>query len=207
MKIVKDGYFFIAPTLILSAVFLSLSGRHWIFCVLAVTGLIKAVFLVFFFRDPERVISVNPSNVLSPADGTVFEIVDNSNEKKVKIFLSIFNVHLQRSPVAGTIFKIERKKGKFYAANHPKAHTLNEQNIIHIKTVDNEIFKVHQIVGIIARRLTLRVNENQPVNQGDKIGLIKFGSQVDISMPKNYNVLVKPKDKVFGGLTILAKKQ
>lgn len=196
----------IFAAVIFAAVFFLL-GRFWaVFYAFAFINLLKAAFFMYFFRDPARNVIIDDGVVLSPADGTVFDIVQSGDEKTIRIFLSVFNVHLQRSPVAGTIKNIEHKIGKFYPAMRPDAHIFNKQNIITIETPKGEIFKVHQIVGILARRLVLWVKSNQPINQGDKIGMIKFGSQVDISMPKNYTITVKPKDKVFGGLTVLAKR-
>ena len=132
------------------------------------------------------------------------EINENKNENVVRVFLSIFNVHLQRSPIHGTVKTVEYKEGKFLMAWDPSAHDVNEQNII---TIENEYgtYIVQQISGFLARRCVSWVKAGDTLKMGDKIGCIKFGSQVDLHLPKIFEITVKPGDKVRAGITVMGK--
>ncbi|MBI1979654.1 MAG: phosphatidylserine decarboxylase family protein, partial [Elusimicrobia bacterium] len=171
--------------------------------------LILGFFCVFFFRDPEREISSDPSVVLSPGDGKILEVTEepspywNGSAKVVKIFLSIFDVHVQRSPLAGDVLAIDYHKGKFLDARHPKASSENESNSVLIQNGKLQI-AVKQIAGLIARRIVCWVRKGESVTAGQRIGLIRFGSQVDLFLPKNVELCVSPGEKVVGGVSILA---
>jgi len=161
---------------------------------------------MYFFRDPERKIIKNPHILFSPADGKVFDIIESQDTYCVKIFMSIFDVHIQRSPVDGVVTKIVYKKGKFYPAGKSNTELYNEHNVIQIKNTDGEIFVVTQIAGIIARRILCWVKENSLLQQGSKIGAILLGSQVNFEFPKNYKILIKKNCKVYSGVTPIAVK-
>ena len=178
------------------------------FFVLSAVFFLLFGFCFYFFRDPCREIKKDDNIILSPADGTVFEISETDEPhfikgraRIVKIFLSVFNVHLQRSPVAGEVKFIKLQDGLILKANHPDASEKNKQNLVGI---DGKIpVLVKQIAGIIAQRCELWVNMNKKIEQGDKIGVIHFGSQVDIYMPLDIEIKVKNGDKVAGGLTVI----
>jgi phosphatidylserine decarboxylase len=203
--IVKEGY----PAVIVSFVIgLILLYSTFFFDVLLISILgilciFVSFFCLYFFRDPKIKIIGNCNLILSPCSGTILDITENESEKIIRVFLSILDVHLQRSPISGKVIKVEHKYGKFLKAMKPQAHLLNEQNIIAIKNKDGE-YIIKQIAGIFARRCISWVKCGDILNMGDKIGLIKFGSQVDLHMPKKVNVKVKVGDKVVSGVTIFA---
>jgi phosphatidylserine decarboxylase len=132
------------------------------------------------------------------------EVTEEGDEKIVRVFLSIFSVHLQRSPVDGTVTDVTHKDGKFFAAWNPRAHIENEQNIITIQGA-NGVYVVRQIAGFLARRCVSWVKQGDVIKAGDKIGMIKFSSQVDLHLPKSAEVVVKPGDKTRAGITVAAK--
>ncbi len=171
-----------------------------IFCVIT-------LLLINFFRDPVRVVKNNESILYSPADGKVFEIVETENTWCIKIFMSLFDVHIQRSPTDGVIKKIEYKKGKFFPAGKKETDSCNEQNIIVIQNYDGENFVVTQIAGILARRIVCWVKEEEKIQQCQKLGAILLGSQVNFEFPKNnYRLLVTKNQRVFAGITAVALK-
>jgi len=200
MSIVKEGYPFIAVPMILGLALVFSSG-----CITLVFGvlcIIISLFCFYFFRDPHINITQGHNLVLSPCNGTVLEAGETENGKIIRVFLSVFDVHLQRSPIAGKVISVEHKAGKFLKAMEPTAHIENEQNIITISNDDYGIFIVKQIAGILARRCVSWVKPDDLLEAGDKIGLIKFSSQVDIIMPKNIEIQVKKGDKVISGITV-----
>ncbi len=159
-------------------------------------------FFAYFFRDPARIIPAGEKSIIAPADGKIIEIYKENGGSRIKIFMSVFNVHIQRAPVAGVISAVEYKPGKFLHAMSPNAYVENEQNIITI-AADNGNFKVIQIAGILARRIVCRVKPGDKVQKGDKIGMIRFGSQVDIYMPESVEIAVNPGQKTTGGRTLI----
>jgi phosphatidylserine decarboxylase len=200
---VKEGYYFGLPPLVLSGVaFLA----HWI--VAAILLLCLAAFVFYFFRDPERVIPSDPGAVVSPADGRIVVVTDEEHVgrpgKRISIFLAIWNVHVNRSPAAGTILKMEYRPGKFLAAMMARASTENEQNVISLSTASGEmVFK--QIAGLIARRVVCWKKAGDTVQRGERIGLVRFGSRVDLWVPREAAILVAFGDNVKGGSTVLAR--
>ncbi len=213
MSINKEGYLLILIVLIGSCLFLFI-GSRWqspLILTLALIGFVKVIFLSYFFRDPERKLPssfIEGKTLLAPADGEVMEIVDEPDGKSrtIRIFLSVFNVHIQRAPASGKITKIERMKGKYLPAMKENAHKQNEQNIITIETNSGEKIIVRQIVGILARRLVLWKKEGDVVSAGERLGMIKFGSQVDITFLASYKTTVALRDAVSGGESIIAQK-
>ncbi|MCU0241576.1 MAG: phosphatidylserine decarboxylase family protein [Vicinamibacteria bacterium] len=170
-----------------------------------------ALFTVYFFRDPERAVPQNPRLILSPADGKVVRILDLPADhaelpggRQISIFLSIFNVHINRAPIGGRIAKVEYHTGEFLPAFDDKASLRNEQNTVTI--VDGEtriVFK--QIAGLIARRIVFRKKVDDLVQAGERVGLIKFGSRTDIFLPARATVRVKVGDTVQGGLSTIGE--
>jgi phosphatidylserine decarboxylase len=202
MKIVKEGYVFIISTFVVSLI-LFFSNAGIITNILGFLFLLVSLFCLYFFRDPNIEITKGDGLILSPCNGTVLEVSENEMEKVVRVFLSVLDVHLQRSPIAGKVVSVEHKPGKFLKAMEPQAHIVNEQNIITIEN-ENGKYLVKQIAGILARRCVSWVKPGDILKAGDKIGVIKFISQVDIHMPKNVDIKVNFGDKTVSGVTIFA---
>ncbi|MFH1379079.1 MAG: phosphatidylserine decarboxylase family protein [bacterium] len=205
--IVKEGWPFVIGFSIMGLLFLMVTPKTGLWsCVLGMLLLVLGCFCLFFFRDPQRIIQADERNILSPADGTVLEIVsDNSSAGKrtmVKIFLSIFNVHIQRAPAAGCVGQIIYSKGRFLPAMRKEASDENEKNTI-ILTHPKGIIEVSQIAGIIARRIVCRVKQGETLKAGQQYGLICFGSQVDILLPESVNLSVSPGQKLTAGKTVI----
>ena len=182
------------------------------FTILGIILLILSIYIFYFFRDPIRAI---PSDdvVVSPADGVVTFIgesncpLENNSDpnkyKKISIFLSIFDVHVNRMPIDAEISSINYIPGKFLNATLDKSSKENERNIIYAKK-NNENFYIVQIAGLIARRIVCNLKNNQEVQRGQRIGIIKFGSRVDLYIPENYNILIAKGQRVVGGETIIS---
>ncbi|HYL45547.1 MAG TPA: phosphatidylserine decarboxylase family protein [Candidatus Limnocylindrales bacterium] len=200
---VREGYKFGVPPIALGVVCL-IFGWKWPAAVLIFLGL----FVFYFFRDPEREIPAEPGAVVSPADGHVVEIVeeplDSRPGRRISIFLSIWDVHIQRAPVAGRVERVEYRPGKFYAALRSRASTENEQNVIQMETPRGRlVFK--QIAGVIARRVLCWKHEGETVARGERVGMIRFGSRVDIWLPEEAQITARRGQKVKGGESVLAK--
>lgn len=211
MGINKAGFNSIKVFLLLSIAGYMLSYWQAIFGQLSIIFIFITLFLVYFFRDPNRQTEENDNIIYSPADGEVIEIKEVSEDKfikaqamVIKIFMTPLDVHVQRAPIKGRISYLEYKKGKFMPANLDKASEENEQNLIGIESNRVKIL-VKQIAGLIARRIVWWVNMQQGISQGERIGMIKLGSQVDIYIPMNIDIKVKVKEKVKAGLTILGE--
>jgi phosphatidylserine decarboxylase len=200
---IKDAYRFAVPPIVVGVVFLFV-GWRWPAGILIFLGL----FVFYFFRDPQRTIPSGPGIIVSPADGHVLEIVEELLDGypgcRITIFLAIWDVHVQRAPVAGRIADVVYRPGRFYAAMLAAASRENEQNIIYIHSPQGTVvFK--QIAGAIARRVICWKEEGSEVALGERVGLIRFGSRVDIWLPPQTEVLVRRGQKVKGGESILAK--
>jgi phosphatidylserine decarboxylase len=199
---VKEGYYFGLPLLALGAAALLL---RWMIAGAILVCL--AAFIFYFFRDPERIITADPGAVVSPADGRVVVVTDEENAgrpgKRISIFLAIWNVHVNRSPAAGTITALKYRPGKFSAAMRERASADNEQNVITLATDSGEIvFK--QIAGLIARRVVCWKKSGDRVARGERIGLVRFGSRADLWLPRDSELLVKLGDHVKGGSSVVA---
>ncbi len=200
---VKEGYKFAVAPLGLGVLALVL-GWNWVGGILV----FLAAFVLYFFRDPERVVPSDPAVVVSPADGRVMEIVDQAMGsrlgRRVSIFLAIWDVHVNRAPLAGRICKLEYRPGRFLAAMRSRASAENEQNVIHLSTERGEIV-LKQIAGWIARRVLCWKAEGETVALGERVGMIRFGSRVDIWLPLEAEIIVRPGQHVAGGSSILAR--
>ncbi len=199
MRIAREGYRYIIPLLLL-ALTLFLVKIWW-------AGLISLVlggFCAFFFRDPERKFRGNARQVASPADGRVVSIRRGKDDEVLSIFLSVFDVHVNRAPVGGKISKIEYKKGKFLIAYDERASIENEQNSI---TIDHGGLPVRfiQIAGLIARRIVCWRRPGEVLAQGERIGLIKFGSRVDVFLPAGSRITVEKGQKVKAGESVIGE--
>jgi phosphatidylserine decarboxylase len=199
---VPDGYYY-ALTLVFAAVLLGwLVGAFW-----ALPALILAAFFLWFFRDPEREIPDTPGAVVSPADGKVtgiWPVTENGvRQTRISIFLNVFDVHVNRSPTAGIIREVRYQTGKFGNAMNLTSAEQNEQNIV---KVDGEGQRVtfKQIAGLLARRIVFTKKAGDRVERGERVGLIKFGSRVDVFLDSSASLQVKIGDRVKGGSSVLA---
>ena len=208
-KLHKEGYRFLAIALVISFIFLLISN---------VLGLLSSVFTLwvyYFFRDPER-FPINDENYLtSPADGVITQIIEthgptelgleNKKFTRVSIFMNVFNCHVNRVPVSGLVKQIHYKAGKFFNASLDKASNENERNYVKIKNSNNDELVLVQIAGLIARRIVCDVKEESQIKQGERFGIIRFGSRVDLYFEK-YKLLAKVNQKTVAGETLIAKK-
>lgn len=203
-----EGWPFVLAPLVVGAALWFLFPRAW---PASAFLLALALFSLWFFRNPERTPPPDPGgNVLSPADGTVIDVGDvpagrylDAPGKRVCIFMTPLNVHVNRAPVAGKVTKVLYNKGKYFAANAEKASLLNEQNGVTIVTPKGVPVTYVQIAGFIARRIVCDVKPGDAVRQGGRVGLIRFGSRVDVYLPPSFAAGVKVGDKTVAGETVL----
>ncbi|MGZ3579048.1 MAG: phosphatidylserine decarboxylase family protein [Syntrophales bacterium] len=201
--IVREGLPFIIPLGIFTLIF-SIFGIIWT----ASVFFIATCFVTWFFRNPEREFPDTAKAVISPADGEVIRIdnvVENDFLKgpaqKISVFMNVFDVHVNRIPYSGTVAEIEYNKGNFFSANLDKASELNERNSILIKTDDGKKILTIQIAGLIARRIECWVKEGMHVRKGERFGLIRFGSRVEVFLPPDAIISIRVGDKVRAGET------
>ena len=200
---VRDGYIYGLSLLAVAALVVWATG----YAAWAILPLLLAAFFLWFFRDPHRVIPVGPGLIVSPGDGLVTETVAISTpegpRQRISIFLSVFDVHVNRSPISGVLSSVVYKKGQYVNAMNPACAECNEQNIV---TVRGEGFEVvfKQIAGLLARRIVFPFREGDRVERGQRVGLIKFGSRVDVIMPADAVLRVKVGERVKGGASVLA---
>lgn len=200
MRIARDGYPYILFFLPVGCA-LCAGGYFWIGAVFIVLG----VFIAFFFRDPERLFSGDGHKVVSPADGKIVSIRKEGDQDALSIFLSVFNVHVNRAPVAGVVSQIHYIPGKFLGAFYEKASTENERNSITIRREDGSQITFIQIAGLIARRIVCWKKEGEKLAAGERIGLIKFGSRVDVYFPPGAKIQVRLGQKVKAGETVIGE--
>lgn len=200
---VRDGYFYgLGFAIIAIVVWVATSSLLFVW-----VPLVLAAFFLWFFRDPRREIPEAPGLIVSPADGkvTVIDIIRTAagTQRRISIFLNVFNVHVNRSPIAGSIQTINYQKGKFLNAMNPVSAAENEQNLVEVA---GELCTVsfRQIAGLLARRIVFQKQVGDWVHRGERVGLIKFGSRVDVVFPINCELKVKVGDRVRGGSSILA---
>ena len=207
-KLHKEGYKFLAISILLTLII-------WVFSnFIATLMVLVTVWVYYFFRDPDR-ISINDNNYLvSPADGLVTDIseingpeelgLENEKFTRISIFMNIFNCHVNRTPIEGMIEEIYYKPGKFLNASLDKASKENERNYYKIKSINGENIIIVQIAGLIARRIVCEASKDQKVTQGERIGMIRFGSRVDLFF-KDKKVITKIGQNVVAGESLLAK--
>jgi phosphatidylserine decarboxylase len=203
---VREGYYFGLPPLLLGLLAFGMASRTGVFA--GTVLVLLALFVLYFFRNPERIIPAEPGAIVSPGDGRVVVVKEEAYAgrpgKRISIFLAVWNVHVNRSPAAGTITRLEYKSGKFLAAWAETASFENEQNVFTLASEHGElVFK--QIAGWVARRVVSWKKQGDVVARGERVGLVRFGSRVDIWMPEHAEVAVKVGDSVRGGSTILAR--
>lgn len=201
--IAKEGYPFVLGSLAVFLILVIFPAKLLIFLTL-----VFGVFCLWFFRDPERNIPPFNEIMISPADGKVVEAFETEYEGreviKISIFMNVFNVHVNRMPIAGTIKAVTHKPGKFLAADKPEASYENEQNVIDITTEYGDV-TVKQIAGLIARRCVCNAKVGDALPLGERFGLIKFSSRVEVFVPKGFDISIKNGDIVKAGETVLAK--
>jgi phosphatidylserine decarboxylase len=208
-KLHSEGYKFIVIAAIITIILYNFSSF------LGLIGLVLTIWVYYFFRDPERVIIEDDNYLVSPADGEVIKVeevdgpkelgLENKRFNKISIFMNVFDCHVNRTPCKGKIEEILYKPGKFLNASFDKASEDNERNYYKIKDVNGNDIIVVQIAGLIARRIVCESNKNQELSQGERIGMIRFGSRADIYY-ENYQPLVKIGQRAISGETLLAKK-
>ena len=208
-KLHKEGYRFLAIAAVITFVLLLISKF------LGSVAFIITVWIYYFFRDPERFSIKNDNYLISPADGIVSQIVEvngpadlGMDEKKftrVSIFMNVFNCHVNRSPISGKVTQILYRAGKYLNASLDKASEDNEKNYVKIKNSQGDEIVLVQIAGLIARRIVCEAKENDEIQQGEKFGIIRFGSRVDLYFD-NHEIMVKKNQKTISGETLIAKK-
>lgn len=202
---VRDGYLYAFP-LIAAAILLGwLASPVW-----AVLPILLAAFFLWFFRDPERAIPQEAGAVVSPGDGKVTDVspvvVRGEKQTRISIFLSVFNVHVNRSPIAGVVRDVLYQRGKYLNAMNQASAELNEQNIVTVEG-DGQTVVFKQIAGLLARRIVFNPKVGDRLQRGQRVGLIKFGSRVDVLFDASARVNVKIGDTVQGGASVLAYLQ
>ena len=208
-KLHSEGYKFIVIAIVLTIILFNFSD------LLGFIGFILSVWVYYFFRDPERIIIEDDNYLVSPADGEVIKVeevdgpkelnLENKKFNKISIFMNVFDCHVNRTPCKGQIEEILYKPGKFLNASLDKASEDNERNYYKIKDVHGNNVIIVQIAGLIARRIVCESNKNQELSQGERIGMIRFGSRADVYY-ENYQPLVKIGQRAISGETLLAKK-
>jgi phosphatidylserine decarboxylase len=208
-KLHSEGYKFIVIAAVITIIFYNFSSF------LGLIGLVLTIWVYYFFRDPERVIIEDDNYLVSPADGEVIKVeevdgpkelgLENKKFNKISIFMNVFDCHVNRTPCKGKIEEILYKPGKFLNASFDKASEDNERNYYKIKDVHGNDIIVVQIAGLIARRIVCESIKDQDLSQGERIGMIRFGSRADVYY-ENYQPLVKIGQRAISGETLLAKK-
>jgi phosphatidylserine decarboxylase len=203
--IAHEGYFFVGFSFVVT-VFIAFLGIGW----LTILFVFVTFFIVWFFRNPERSFQEEEKVLISPADGKIIKIENvevngtiSGRFKKISIFMNVFNVHVNRAPYSGKIEAINYHEGKFFSANLDKASLDNERNEVMIRAEDGRRVWMVQIAGLIARRIVCWVDVGANIKKGERFGLIRFGSRVDVYLPEDSRISVKLKDKVKAGQTSL----
>jgi phosphatidylserine decarboxylase len=203
---VSEGYYFGLPPFGAGLLALGMGGRNAI--IVGSALVLLALFIFSFFRNPERIVPEGNGLIVSPADGRIVILKEEPFAgrpgKRISIFLAIWNVHVNRSPAAGTITKLEYKPGKFLAAWAESASLENEQNVFNLSTKYGDL-QFKQIAGYIARRVVSWKKVGEELERGERIGLMRFGSRMDVWLPDNADVIVKVGDNVKGGSSVLAQ--
>lgn len=203
--VARDGFIYIAAGIVLT-----LAAFIWLSKILSLLLGMAVIFIIWFFRDPRRQAPGGDDLILSPADGTVLSIAPCSGDPDigsgnvVSIFMSVFNVHVNRCPVSGVVRTVRHISGNFLAAFKKEAPDANERNIVVFEGKKGMV-KCIQIAGLIARRIVCRLKVGEEITSGQRYGMIKFGSRVDMYIPSSYELAVNPGDRVKGALTIIAR--
>jgi phosphatidylserine decarboxylase len=201
---VRDGYIY-GLSLLAVAALLAWATGNWAW---GIAPVLLAVFFLWFFRDPRRSVPTEPGLIVSPGDGLVTETATISTpdgpRQRISIFLSVFDVHVNRSPIAGILTSVRYRKGQYLNAMNPNSADRNEQNVATVRGQGIEV-TFHQIAGLLARRIVFNLREGDTVERGQRVGLIKFGSRVNVLLPAEAELRVKVGDRVKGGSSVLAE--
>jgi phosphatidylserine decarboxylase len=201
---VRDGYIY-GLSFLAVALVLGLATGSWAW---SIAPVLLAAFFLWFFRDPERAIPSGPGLIVSPGDGLVTETAaiatPDGPRQRISIFLSVFDVHINRSPIAGVLTGVHYQKGQYLNAMNPASADRNEQNIATVRGDENIEITFKQIAGLLARRIVFNLREGDRVERGQRVGLIKFGSRVDVLLPAEAVLQVKVGQRVKGGASVLA---
>ncbi|MBI5232814.1 MAG: phosphatidylserine decarboxylase family protein [Deltaproteobacteria bacterium] len=202
----REGLRFAVGSAMLGALFLTTG-----FAVLSVISFFLTLFVVWFFRDPERELPSDPDSIVSPADGRVIKVERIKEERflgtealKISIFMNVFNVHVNRAPADGTIERIVYNPGRFFSADMDKASLENEQNALVIRSNNGFAYATNQIAGLIARRIVCKVTEGMTLKKGQRYGMIMFGSRLDVFLPSHVKEKVGIGDRVRAGSSVIA---
>jgi len=208
-KLHREGYRFLAIVAVVTFILLLISNF------LGLISLIITIWVYYFFRDPDRFTIEDESYLVSPADGVVSQIIEvngpaelgleNKKFTRVSVFMNVINCHVNRVPCSGSVNKIIYKPGKYINASLDKASDENERNFVQLKSTYEDDLILVQIAGLIARRIVCDVRESDNIKQGERFGIIRFGSRVDLYFEK-YKLLVKVNQKTIAGETLIAKK-
>ena len=209
-KLHKEGYRFVAISFFVTLFLLFVSN------ILGTISLIITIWVYYFFRDPDRYPLNEEKYLVSPADGVISQIIETNGPKelnlenkkftRISIFMNVFNCHVNRVPTSSTISEIYYKPGKYFNASLDKASEENERNYVKLKNKDGEDLVLVQIAGLIARRIVCNIKKEDKLNKGDRFGIIRFGSRVDLYF-ENYKLMVSKNQTTVGGETIIAKKE
>ncbi|MGA2886621.1 MAG: phosphatidylserine decarboxylase [Terracidiphilus sp.] len=201
---VRDGYIY-GLSLLAVAIVLAWATGNWAW---SIAPVLLAAFFLWFFRDPERTIPLEPGLIVSPGDGLVTETTaiqtPEGPRQRISIFLSVFDVHVNRSPIAGVLTSVRYQKGQYLNAMNPASADQNEQNIVTVRGERGIEVTFKQIAGLLARRIVFNFGEGGKVARGQRVGLIKFGSRVNVIVPAEAELRVKVGHRVKGGSSILA---
>jgi phosphatidylserine decarboxylase len=201
---VRDGYIY-GLSLLAAAVVLAWATHNWAW---SITPVLLAAFFLWFFRDPERAIPLAPGLIVSPGDGVVTETAaietPEGPRQRISIFLSVFDVHVNRSPIAGVLDRVRYRRGQYLNAMNPASADQNEQNSVSVRGEGGVEITFVQIAGLLARRIVFNFVEGDTVERGQRVGLIKFGSRVNVLLPAEAELRVKVGQRVKGGSSVLA---
>jgi phosphatidylserine decarboxylase len=201
---VRDGYIY-GLSLLAVAIVLAWATGNWAW---SIAPVLLAAFFLWFFRDPERTIPTGPGLIVSPGDGLVTETASIATpegpRQRISIFLSVFDVHVNRSPIAGVLTGVRYQKGQYLNAMNPASADRNEQNIAMVRGEDGFEITFKQIAGLLARRIVFKLREGDAVERGQRVGLIKFGSRVNVLLPAQAELRVRVGQRVKGGESVLA---
>lgn len=206
LPVAREGFPFILLSAVPTFFVLLLTDLWW----LQAVGIVLTVFVVAFFRDPERAVPADPDSIVSPADGKVIKVeraapgrILEDESLKISIFMNVFNVHVNRAPADSKVLRVLYNPGKFFAASLDKASLENEQNAVVAEGPGGRVFAYNQIAGLIARRIVCYASAGTRLKRGERFGLIRFGSRVDVYLPVDARVTVKVGDKVRAGSSTL----
>ena len=204
---VRDGYWYAISLLLVAAVVRFFTADWFASWLLVAIPVLLAAFFLWFFRDPERAIPEGPGLVVSPADGKITEVAPirtpDGDRIRLSIFLNVFDVHVNRAPISGTVRRVQYKKGEYLNAMDPASAERNEQSVVTMQS-DNCFVTFKLIAGLLARRIVFRPKEGDVLQRGQRVGLIKFGSRCDLILPGDAHIRVERGQRVKGGESILA---